>query len=112
MNLVVIYLELMSAGVDSPRRRFACRPSLRLCRKEVKKIKQNRSFPLSAAGEERGAGRSDGRVRQPGGHYRLPIAIGSITANATSSTSLVIINCYLLFLKMVSNLIQNSRQII
>src|ERR1700733_3590821 len=36
------------------------------------------SFPLA---EERVVERSDDRVSQPGGHDRLPIAIGSISAN-------------------------------
>jgi len=68
----------MSAGLTHPDDASLVDPLCGFAAKRVKKIKQNRSFPLSAAGEERVPERSDGRVSQPGGHYRLPIAIRSL----------------------------------
>jgi len=49
-------------GVDSPRLRFAGRPSLPLCGKEGGKFFFQ--IPLSAVGEERDVKRSDDRVSQ------------------------------------------------
>jgi hydroxyacyl-ACP dehydratase HTD2-like protein with hotdog domain len=50
------------AGDDSPRLRYAGRPSLRLRRKEGKKAKLKFQLPLSTEGEERDVERSDDRV--------------------------------------------------